>query len=118
VRYAGAAQAGQRIEVTVAREHGEAVIAVRDHGPGIAASEQRRIFTPFYRAPDQTAPREQGLGIGLAIVREIAQAHGGDVGVESELGAGATFRLRLPSVVANEESARRAVAPQTLSENS
>lgn len=118
VRYAGAAQAVQRIEVTVAREHGEAVIAVRDHGPGIAASEQRRIFTPFYRAPDQTAPREQGLGIGLAIVREIAQAHGGDVGVESELGAGATFRLRLPSVVASEESAQRAVAPQTLSENS
>ncbi|MFN7928902.1 MAG: HAMP domain-containing sensor histidine kinase [Blastocatellia bacterium] len=93
VRYAGTVR---RVEVTVAREQADAVIAVRDYGIGIAASEQRRIFTPFYRAPQS---QERGLGIGLAIVREIAEAHGGDISVESELGAGATFRLRLPLII-------------------
>jgi signal transduction histidine kinase len=109
------ADLSRRIEVTVEREPTEAVIAVRDFGIGIAASEERRIFTPFYRAP-QT--KERGLGIGLAIVREIVEAHGGSIKVESELGAGATFRLRLPLIVENESSAWQEVPATPLSEHS
>ena len=112
VRYAGASR---RIEVSVARELSEAVIAVRDYGIGIAASEQRRIFTPFYRAPQSN---ERGLGIGLAIVREIVEAHGGDISVESEPGAGATFRLRLPLLAETTEAVAWQEAPaQPLSEH-
>lgn len=109
-RYAGTSR---RIEVTVEREQMDAVIAVRDYGIGIAASEQRRIFTPFYRAPQA---QERGLGIGLAIVREIIQAHGGEISVESEPDAGATFRLRLPLLTFSEESAPHAITAQPVSE--
>jgi signal transduction histidine kinase len=111
VRYAGTAR---RIEVTVEREQMDAVIAVRDFGLGIAASEQRRIFTPFYRAPQAT---ERGLGIGLAIVREIIQAHGGEISVESEPGAGATFRLRLPLPMMAEEAVSPALIARPVSES-
>lgn len=111
VRYAGTAR---RIEVTVEREQMDAVIIVRDFGIGIAASEQRRIFTPFYRAPQAT---ERGLGIGLAIVREIIQAHGGEISVESEPGAGATFRLRLPLPMMAEEAVSPALTARPVSES-
>lgn len=117
VRYAGTAEAARRIEVAVRREQTDAVIEVRDHGIGIAASEQRRIFTPFYRAPNSAAPSERGLGIGLAIVREIAEAHGGEISVESEPGAGATFRLRLPLLFASADSSSPNLAAQTVLEN-
>lgn len=110
-RYAGTSR---HIEVTVEREQADAVIAVRDFGIGIAAAEQRRIFTPFYRAAQTT---DRGLGIGLAIVREIIQAHGGEISVESEPGAGATFRLRLPLLLAKEETAPQTIAPLPLSES-
>ena len=118
VRYAGTAPAARRIEVAVKRDHAEAIIEVRDHGAGIAASEQRRIFTAFYRAPNTSSLSERGLGIGLAIVREIAEAHGGDVSVESEPGAGATFRLRLPLPAANAEGVWPNAVAQTVSESS
>jgi signal transduction histidine kinase len=111
VRYAGTAR---RIEVTVEREQMDAVIVVRDFGIGIAASEQRRIFTAFYRAPQAT---ERGLGIGLAIVREIIQAHGGEISVESEPGAGATFRLRLPLSMMAEEAMSPALTARPVSES-
>ena len=118
VRYAGTAESARRIEVAVWREQAEAVMAVRDHGIGIAASEQRRIFMPFYRAPHASSLPERGLGIGLAIVREIVEAHAGEVSVKSEQGCGATFILRLPLMAAHEDSARKGAASQTLSESS
>ncbi len=111
VRYAGTSR---RIEVTIKREQADTVIAVRDYGVGIAASEQRRIFTPFYRTPQAT---ERGLGIGLAIVREIVQAHGGEISVESEPGAGAVFRLRLPIPVTTEETVPNTIAAHHVSES-
>jgi signal transduction histidine kinase len=66
---------------------------VRDTGPGIPAASLSRIFDPFYRVPGATA---EGTGIGLATVHRIVAAHGGKVTVDSTLGAGATFSVRLP----------------------
>jgi len=70
-------------------------VAVRDHGPGLPREEQARLFTRFYRAPG-TAKTTRGFGLGLYLCREIAHAHGGEVGVDSVPGSGATFWLELP----------------------
>ena len=67
----------------------------RLNGPGIANAEQERIFQLFYRSPAHQR-RHQGMGIGLALARQLAGAHGGTLTVESEEGKGATFTLRLP----------------------
>jgi two-component system sensor histidine kinase SenX3 len=72
-------------------------VTVRDDGPGIAPMEQERIFQLFYRSPAQQR-RHQGMGIGLALARQLAEAHGGTLTVQSAEGAGATFMLRLPIV--------------------
>ena len=70
-------------------------IAVRDNGLGIPAREQARIFEQFVRGEEPKARRIRGTGIGLALVRHIARAHGGDISVRSEAGQGSTFTLTL-----------------------
>lgn len=85
----------ERIDVCVRREGGEAIIEVRDNGPGIAAAELPHVFSRFY----QTRQRREGgggLGLGLFIAREIVVAHGGAIAVDSIKGQGATFTVRLP----------------------
>jgi two-component system sensor histidine kinase MprB len=81
---------GQPIEVSV--RAGEVV--VRDHGPGIAASDLPHVFDRFYRAP--AARGLPGSGLGLAIVKQVADAHGGSVVAEHAAGGGARLRLALP----------------------
>jgi signal transduction histidine kinase len=82
------------IEVRVARDGDRAVLAVTDHGIGIAAEDQARIFERFERA---AAPRTvKGLGLGLWIAREVVHAHGGTIAVTSEPGRGSTFTVTLP----------------------
>jgi signal transduction histidine kinase len=71
-------------------------LSVSDQGPGIAAEEHARIFERFYRVGTELRRETQGAGIGLSIVRHIAQAHGGSVRVESRAGEGAKFTLALP----------------------
>jgi two-component system phosphate regulon sensor histidine kinase PhoR len=71
-------------------------IAVRDEGPGIAKAEQARIFERFYRPGDELRRETQGTGIGLSLVKAIAEAHGGSVTVDSEPGQGSTFTLTSP----------------------
>jgi two-component system sensor histidine kinase MprB len=83
---------GAPIEVTV--REGEVVVA--DHGPGVADEDVARIFDRFYRSAG--ARSKPGAGLGLAIVREAARAHGGDATVESTP-RGASFRLSLPAAV-------------------
>ncbi|MNS46587.1 Aerobic respiration control sensor protein ArcB [compost metagenome] len=85
---------GGRIEVTLAAEGEDALVAVTDTGPGIAPAERTRLFQPFSQLG--TASPSAGVGLGLSICRVIAEAHGGCVGVESGPGGGARFCLRLP----------------------
>ncbi len=71
-------------------------VTVRDEGPGIPADEQTLIFDRFVRGADAKARRIKGTGIGLAMAREIARAHGGDLTVASSPGAGSAFTIALP----------------------
>jgi Na+/proline symporter/signal transduction histidine kinase len=82
------------VELRVEADEGRARVVVRDEGPGIASADQSRIFRPFERA--SADPAVGGFGLGLFIVREIAEAHGGALTLRSEPGAGATFVVELP----------------------
>jgi signal transduction histidine kinase len=86
---------GSPIEVRVHGGEAEATIAVRDHGPGIPVEHQERIFRPFERAP-RARGGPAGLGLGLYIVRQIVEAHGGSVTLASAPGRGTTFTVTLP----------------------
>ena len=95
-------------------EHpGWVAIVVSDEGMGIPGHEQSRVFNRFVRGTEATSRRIRGTGIGLAMVREIARAHGGEVTVASDVGVGSTFRLVLP-VIAQHAQASKA-APQAAS---
>ncbi len=82
-------------EVTVGRDGGFATLAVADRGPGVPEAERERIFEPFYRASG-AREREGGVGLGLALVREIARKHGGDAICLPRPGGGSLFRATLP----------------------
>jgi signal transduction histidine kinase len=71
-------------------------IRVRDTGPGIPADRLDEIFDPFVPAGRSFAERRQGVGLGLAISRELARMMGGELTVESVVGQGSTFVLSLP----------------------
>lgn len=86
--------AGQPITVEITATPDHARLIVRDRGVGIAAEDQQRIFQRFERAG--TTSHSAGLGIGLWVVAELCRAMGGEVAVESQLGAGATFTVVLP----------------------
>jgi signal transduction histidine kinase len=73
-----------------------AVIRVNDRGPGVPAAQRERIFEPFYRLPG-ASEREGGVGLGLALVKSIAERHGGTVRCEDNPGGGASFVVELPS---------------------
>ena len=75
---------------------GRVRLSVVDAGPGIAPSDQARLFQRFFRG-SSAARRLEGLGLGLYVCRAVAEAHGGEVGVISRPGAGATFWLDLPA---------------------
>lgn len=84
------------VEVTVREEGAQAVLSVRDHGPGVPAESRERIFEPFYRLPG-ASEQSGGVGLGLALVRSIVERHGGTVRCEAAPGGGACFVVRLPS---------------------
>ena len=89
-----ATTAGGRVTVRVSRtEERGAAITVADSGTGIAPEHVARLFEPFFT----TKPRGQGTGLGLPICREIVRAHGGDMTVETKLGAGTTVTAWLPA---------------------
>jgi len=85
-----ACERGGRVELDVEACGHEAIVRVHDDGCGIAPEVQARLFEPFFTT------RQEGTGLGLAIVRSVVEAHGGEVHVESEPGAGSTFIVRFP----------------------
>jgi two-component system, OmpR family, phosphate regulon sensor histidine kinase PhoR len=92
---------GKRIDIALAREPGpkgdeEAVVSVRDYGPGIAPEHIPRLTERFYRVDVAESRAQGGTGLGLALVKHIVARHRGRLGIDSTPGAGATFTIRLP----------------------
>jgi two-component system OmpR family sensor kinase len=102
---------GTPVDVDVAVLSGEVHLSVRDRGPGLAPEDAARIFERFFRADTSRTRTAGGTGLGLSIVAALVAAHGGQVGVDTAPGAGATFWVRLPQ-------AREAAdpAPETLAD--
>ncbi|RMG33025.1 MAG: PAS domain S-box protein [Planctomycetota bacterium] len=84
-----------RLELRIRDEEPRLEIAVRDTGPGISEKTRRALFEPFVRGDHDTVQRVGGTGLGVCISRALARALGGDIGVESEIGRGTTFRITL-----------------------
>jgi len=87
---------GGEIVISARPENESVRVSVRDSGPGVSPEQIPRIWERFHRADSSRARLDGGIGLGLAIVRSIVEAHRGKVSVESELGAGATFSFTLP----------------------
>jgi heavy metal sensor kinase len=87
---------GGRVDLGLSVADGHARLAVRDTGPGIAPADLTRIFERFYRLDRARTRRSGGAGLGLAIARWIAEAHGGRIEVQSTVGQGSTFTVVLP----------------------
>jgi signal transduction histidine kinase len=104
---------GGKVALTVAAVDNNVVVTVSDTGAGISAEQLPHIFDKFYQADNQAAAATKGTGLGLAIAREIVEAHGGQVTVESRVGEGTTFVVTLPTETA---TARRRREPATNSE--
>jgi signal transduction histidine kinase len=84
------------LEVRARLVDGGLALAVRDEGLGIPAGEQERIFDKFYRVGHSETQGRRGSGVGLALVRHVAEAHGGRVTVQSSPGQGSLFTLWIP----------------------
>jgi two-component system OmpR family sensor kinase len=84
------------VTVRLASPNGAAVIDVEDAGPGLSTEEAERVFERFYRADESRSRASGGVGLGLAIVAAVAQAHGGSVAAASDPGRRTTFTITLP----------------------
>ncbi len=86
----------KEVTVRLFRRNGQAVLQVADKGIGISPQDRSRIFKRFYRAKNDVVSETRGSGLGLTLVKHIAEAHGGTVEVESEPGKGSVFSIILP----------------------
>ena len=86
-------------------EGGEARVAVRDYGPGIAAEHLPRLTERFYRVDVGESRAQGGTGLGLALVKHILNRHRGRLSIESKEGEGATFTVRLPLTATDRRQA-------------
>ena len=105
--------AGGVVELSVerdAREPDNLELRVRDTGMGIAAENLEKLFRPFWQADTSSRRKYQGTGIGLAIVKELTEAQGGEIEVESEPGKGTTMLVRLPVPETELDEADEAVS--------
>jgi len=87
---------GSEVLLRLSQSDTQACIAVQDFGKGIAEKQLPHIFDTFYRTPDAQASSKFGLGLGLAICKDIVERHGGRIWVESKVGKGSTFFVELP----------------------
>ena len=90
VKFGGSAHA------RVYSEEGSAVLEVDDNGPGVPDAERERVFEPFHRGEPSRSRETGGAGLGLAVVRSIARAHGGDASLENRIEGGLRARATLP----------------------
>lgn len=100
VKYAAS---GKLIEVSGKRVGEDYELVVRDHGPGIAEEHLPRLTERFYRTNAQESRSRGGTGLGLAIVKHILNRHRGKLRIQSELGAGSSFTIRIPAASAEEK---------------
>ncbi|HUV03798.1 MAG TPA: ATP-binding protein [Armatimonadota bacterium] len=101
VKYTGE---GGSVDITGAESDGEVMLSVRDTGVGIPPSDLDRIFERFYRVDKARSRQLGGTGLGLSIVRDIVDAHGGRITVDSQVGAGSTFTIALPKVLPDSDT--------------
>lgn len=87
---------GKRVDITLSASGGEAIAAVRDYGPGIAAEHLPRLTERFYRVDVAGSRAQGGTGLGLALVKHILNRHRGRLTIDSKSGQGATFTVRFP----------------------
>ncbi len=90
-----------QVEVTASQEESHVLIRIRDNGCGIPEEYLPRIWEPFF-----TTKGQAGTGLGLDLCRQIVEAHGGTLTVESRVGQGTTFTVRLPGATESQESAK------------
>ena len=87
---------GSKIHVILDRKGNMAKVSIQDEGPGISSEDQLKLFGEFQKLGNQPTGGEKSTGLGLAIVKKIIEAHGGSVGVESQIGKGSTFSFTIP----------------------
>src|ERR671912_410326 len=90
---------GARVDVTIEEDLSSLTVRVRDTGLGIPEEDLGQLFERFYRVDKDRSRASGGSGLGLAISKQIVEMHGGEIYVESEVGAGSTFRVRLPKTL-------------------
>lgn len=98
--------AGGTVTVDLSEDEGDAVLSVADTGAGIPQRDIGRVFERFYRVDEARARETGGTGLGLSIVKHVVESHGGTVAVESELGVGSTFTIRLEAVGVTDDPPR------------
>jgi signal transduction histidine kinase len=89
-------EAGARVDITIQESGASLTVEVRDTGVGIPEEELGQLFERFYRVDKDRSRSTGGSGLGLAISKQIVEMHGGDISVESEVGVGSTFVVRIP----------------------
>jgi signal transduction histidine kinase len=87
---------GSEVQVTLEESGGQAVVSVADEGQGIPEEDFEKLFKPYAKASVRSTDGEESTGLGLVIVRKIVDGHGGKIWVESEVGKGSTFHVKLP----------------------
>lgn len=107
--------AGGTITLGCRQQEGRVQVYVSDTGIGIPAAEQARIFDRFYQVDSGPKRKYGGMGLGLALLKEIVEAHEGTVTVESEVGVGSTFTVSLPALAGSRARRHRPGARQRLS---
>lgn len=89
--------AGTPVTISLEEEHGRTIFQVHNFGPPVPFDELESIFQVFRRSQEKTHQRKQGWGLGLALVRGVAESHGGSISVESNAEKGTTFTLDVPT---------------------
>ncbi|MFN4190951.1 MAG: sensor histidine kinase, partial [Pseudothermotoga sp.] len=104
IKYTSLKDSGEkRVKISISKSESYAIIKVSDTGPGMPREALDRIFDRFYRVDKGRSRKMGGSGLGLSIVKTIVDRHGGEISVESELGVGTTFSVKLP-VKRNEKN--------------